>query len=143
MGANVLMIMPGSSSTSGASQGSGSVATLTPQDCEAMATGYAPLWKAVAPVARARTQIVFGNRNWVPNQVYGTTPAFLTIRGWTRMAAGQAFTDRDVLASNRVCLLGQTTAKELFQGKPPIGQEIRVNNVPLRVVGILARKAPT
>ena len=139
MGANVLTVMPGSSSTSGASQGSGSVATLTPQDAEALAKGC-PSLKAAAPIVRARTQIVYGNRNWVPNQVYGTTPAFLSIRGWTRMAAGQSFTDRDVLTCNRVCLLGQTTAKELFQGKPPIGQEIRVNNVPLRVVGILARK---
>ena len=139
MGANVLMVMPGSSSTSGANQGSGSVATLTPQDAEALAKGC-PSLKAVAPIVRARTQIIYGNRNWVPNQVFGTTPTFLAIRGWTRMAAGRAFTDRDVLTCNRVCLLGQTTAKELFQGKPPIGQEIRVNNVPLRVVGILARK---
>jgi ABC-type antimicrobial peptide transport system permease subunit len=139
MGANVLMIMPGSSSTSGASQGSGSVATLTPQDCEAMAKGC-PSLRAVAPLVRARTQIVYGNRNWVPNQVVGTTPAFLEIRDWTQLSAGQAFTDRDVLASNRVCLLGQTTAKELFQGDSPIGKEIRVNNVPLVVVGVLGRK---
>jgi ABC-type antimicrobial peptide transport system permease subunit len=139
MGANVLMVLPGSSSTSGASQGSGSVATLTPQDCEAMAKGCGSL-RAVAPIVRARTQIVYGSRNWVPNQMFGTTPAFLVIRGWTRMAAGQTFTDRDVLSSNRVCLLGQTTAKELFQGRPPIGEQIRVNNVPLRVIGILARK---
>jgi ABC-type antimicrobial peptide transport system permease subunit len=139
MGANVLLVMPGSTSSSGASQGSGSVATLTPQDCEALAKGC-PSLRAVAPVVRARTQVVYGNRNWVPNQVIGTTPAFLEIRDWTRMTAGQAFTDRDVLTSNRVCLLGQTTARELFHGEAAIGKEIRVNNVPLRVVGVLGRK---
>ncbi|MCY2932111.1 MAG: ABC transporter permease, partial [Planctomycetota bacterium] len=139
MGANVLLIMPGSSSSSGAKQGSGSVATLTPQDCQALAAGC-PSLRAVAPVVRSRTQIVYGNRNWVPNQMYGTTPAFLEIRAWARLAAGRAFTDRDVLASNRVCLIGQTTANELFQGLSPIGKEIRVNNVPLCVVGVLARK---
>jgi ABC-type antimicrobial peptide transport system permease subunit len=139
MGANVLLVMPGSSSSSGANQGTGSVATLTPQDCEAMAK-QCPSLRAVAPVVRARTQIVYGNRNWVPNQMLGTTAAFLEIRDWTRMAQGQCFTDRDVLSSNRVCLLGQTIAKELFQGESAIGKEIRVNNVPLQVVGVLRRK---
>ena len=139
MGANVLLVMPGSSSSSGASQGTGSVATLTPQDCEAMAA-KCPSLRAIAPLVRARTQVVYGNRNWVPNQMYGTTPAFLEIRDWTRMSAGKAFTDRDVQSCNCVCLIGQTIAKELFAGESPIGKEIRVNNVPLQIVGVLGRK---
>jgi ABC-type antimicrobial peptide transport system permease subunit len=139
MGANVLLVMPGSTSSSGASQGTGSVATLTPQDCQALAK-QCPSLRAAAPVVRARTQIVYGNRNWVPNQMVGTTPAFLEIRNWTRLAEGRAFTDRDVLASNRVCLLGRTIAQELFQGESALGRQIRVNNVPLQVVGVLARK---
>ncbi|MCE5276960.1 MAG: ABC transporter permease [Planctomycetaceae bacterium] len=139
MGANVLMIMPGSTSSTGASQGSGSMATLTPTDCEVMAKECKSL-KAIAPLVRARTQIVYGNRNWQPNQLIGTTPAFLEIRDWKKLASGQAFTDRDVLSSNCVCLIGQTVVKELFEGASPIGREIRVNNVPLRVVGVLARK---
>jgi ABC-type antimicrobial peptide transport system permease subunit len=139
MGANVLLVMPGSTTSSGASQGSGSVATLTPQDCEAIAKAC-PSVKAAAPVVRARTQIIYGNRNCQPNQMYGTTPAFLEIRDWTRMSAGRAFTDRDVLSANCVCLLGQTTASTLFENESPIGKEVRVNNVPLRVVGILGRK---
>ncbi len=138
MGANVLMIMPGSTASSGVSQGAGSVASLTPQDCQALAEGC-PSLRAAAPVVRARTQIVYGSRNWAPNQMYGTTPAFLEIRNWT-LASGQPFTDRDVLTANRVCILGQTTAKELFQGEEAVGKEIRVNNVPLLVVALLARK---
>ncbi len=139
MGANVLLVMPGSTTSSGVSQGSGSTITLTPRDCEALVT-ECPSLRAVAPMVRARTQIVYGNRNWVPNQMYGTGPAFLDIRDWTNMSEGEAFSEKDVLNANRVCLLGQTIASELFQGESAIGKEIRVNNVPLRVVGVLGRK---
>jgi ABC-type antimicrobial peptide transport system permease subunit len=139
MGANVLLVMPGATTSSGVNQGSGSRVTLTPQDCEAL-VAECPCLRAAAPMVRARTQIVYGNRNWVPNQMDGTTPAFLNIRDWTTMSEGEAFTDRDVLNANRVCLLGLTIAKELFQGESAIGKEIRVNNVPLRVVGVLGRK---
>jgi ABC-type antimicrobial peptide transport system permease subunit len=139
MGANVLLVMPGSTTSSGVSQGTGSTVTLTPRDCQALAAECLSL-RAVAPMVRARTQIVYGNRNWVPNQMFGTTAAFLDIRDWTHLSEGQVFTDRDVLHASRVCLLGQTIANELFHGESAIGKEIRVNNVPLRVVGILGRK---
>ena len=66
-----------------------------------------------------RTQVVYGNRNWVPSSMYGTTPAFLDIRDWTDLAEGELFTDRDVLNANKVCLLGQTLVRELFQGESP------------------------
>jgi ABC-type antimicrobial peptide transport system permease subunit len=138
MGANVLLIIPGSATSGGVSQGSGSTVTLTPRDCDVLAA-ECPSLRAVAPMVRARTQIVYGGRNWVPNQMVGTTPPFLEIRQWT-IAEGEAFSERDVNVSARVCLLGQTIARELFQGESPIGREIRVNNVPLRVVGLLARK---
>ncbi len=139
MGANVLLVMPGdTTNTSGVSQGSGSTVTLTPYDCEALAA-ECPSLRAVAPMVRARTQIVYGNRNWVPNQMFGSTADFLDIRGWT-VAEGQVFTDRDVRSSSRVCLLGRTIADELFQGEPALDKVIRVNNVPLRVVGVLGRK---
>jgi ABC-type antimicrobial peptide transport system permease subunit len=71
--------------------------------------------------------------------MFGTTRALLDIRDWT-VSEGQAFSDDDVLNANRVCLLGQTIVNELFQGESAIGKEIRVNNVPLRVVGVLGRK---
>ena len=89
---------------------------------------------------RARTQVVYGNRNWVPQQIYGTTPAFLDVRDWDNLAEGDAFTERDVRNANKVCLIGQTLVRELFQGESPVGKEIRVKNVTFRVVGVLSAK---
>src|SRR5436853_7894438 len=81
MGANNLLVQPGTASSGGVSFGSGSVMTLTPQDAAAIAK-EAPAVGSVAPVVRARTQVVYGNKNWVPTYIYGTTPAFLDVRDW-------------------------------------------------------------
>ncbi len=139
MGANNLLVMPGTASSGGVSFGSGSVITLTPQDAEAILR-ECPAVDAVAPVVRARTQVVYGNRNWVPMYIYGTTPAFLDVRDWDDMEEGEPFTYRDVLGGTKVCLLGQTLVRELFQGESPVGKEVRIQNVTFRVVGVLRRK---
>ena len=138
MGANVLMIQPGTASSGGISFGAGSVTTLTPGDAEALSK-QCPALRGVAPEVRARTQVVYGNRNWVPSWMTGTTPVYLEVANWS-MAEGDFFTERDVLAANKVCVLGQTVVRELFQGESPIGKEIRVKNVSFRVVGVLASK---
>src|SRR3982751_1888916 len=96
MGANNLLVQPGTASSGGVSFGSGSVITLTPQDAEAVQRECRPTVSAVAPVVRARTQVVYGNRNWVPLYIYGTTPSFLQVRDWEEMDEGEPFTDRDV-----------------------------------------------
>jgi len=139
MGANVLLITPGTASTAGVNLGSGSVTTLTPQDCDAILR-ECPAIRTAAPIVRARTQVVFGSRNWVPNTIYGTTAAFLQVRQWGRMAEGEMFSERDILNGNRVCVVGKTLVRELFQGQSPIGKEIRVKNVTFRVVGVLNSK---
>jgi len=139
MGANVLLVVPGTAATGGVSFGAGSVTTLTPQDGEAILRD-SPAVRNIAPIVRARTQVVYGNRNWVPQQMQGTTQAFLDIRDWADLAEGEAFTERDVLNANKVCLIGQTLVRELFQGESPIGKEIRVKNVSFRVVGVLRAK---
>jgi len=138
MGANVLMVRAGTASSGGVTFGAGSAATITPEDCEAILR-ECPAVRNAAPVVRARTQVVYGNRNWVPTFIHGTTPAFLDVQDWT-MAEGESFTARDVLNGNKVCILGQTLVRELFQGESPIGREIRVKNVSFRVVGVLSSK---
>ena len=139
MGANVLLILPGTAASGGVSFGAGSVTTLTPGDGEAILRD-SPSVRNIAPIVRARTQVVYGNRNWVPQQMIGTTAEFLDIRDWSNLAEGETFTERDVLNANKVCLLGQTLARELFQGESPVGKEIRVKNVTFRVVGVLSAK---
>jgi macrolide transport system ATP-binding/permease protein len=139
MGANTIMIFAGSTNTSGVSKGVGSAVTLTPQDAKEIAR-QCPAVKSVAPLVRARSQIVYGNRNCVPENICGTTPSYLEVRDWNRMAAGEMFSDRDVRNSNKVCVIGHTIQQSLFPKASPIGKEIRINNVAFRVIGVLSRK---
>jgi ABC-type antimicrobial peptide transport system permease subunit len=139
MGAYNLLIFPGNIFAAGVSYGGGSTLTLTPMDCQAIAL-ECPSVVAAAPVERTRTQIIYGNRNWVPNSMYGTTPAFLEVRDWMEMAEGEAFTERDVRNCSKVCLVGRTIVRELFAGESPIGKEIRMQNVNFKVIGVLRPK---
>ena len=139
MGANTLLVLPGQAASGGVSFGGGSAMTLTPDDLDAILHDC-PAVRAAAPVVRARTQVVYGGKNWVPNTISGTTPAFLDVRDWTDLAEGEPFTDRDVRNANKVCIVGQTIVRELFQGESPIGKEMRVQNVSFRVVGVLSSK---
>src|SRR4051795_2781509 len=79
LGANNLLIQPGQAASGGISFGAGSVQTLTPDDCEAI-LDQCPAVRAAAPEVRAGGQIVYGNRNWVPMQISGSTPAYLDVR---------------------------------------------------------------
>ncbi len=138
MGANNLLILPGTASSGGVSFGGGSNKTLTPQDAEAILR-ESPAVRGAVPVVRARTQVIYGNRNWVPTFIYGTTPAWLEIREWG-LSEGDMFMDRDVRNASKVCVLGQRLVRELFQGESPLGKEVRVQNVSFRVVGVLSAK---
>ncbi|MCX5877306.1 MAG: ABC transporter permease [Deltaproteobacteria bacterium] len=139
MGANVLVIQPGTAASGGVSFGAGSTTNLTPEDSQAILR-ECPAIRNATPMVRARTQVVYGNRNWVPNAMYGTTPAYLAVQNWSNLAEGEPFSDRDVLNSNRVCLLGQTLVRELFEGVSPVGKDIRIKNIAFRVIGVLAPK---
>ncbi len=141
MGANTIMIFPGAAASGGASFGGGSAMTLTPKDADAiMDPSRCPSLDAVAPVVRVKTQVVYGNRNWVPMTIYGTTPAFLIIRDWDNLDQGRCFDEGEVNQEANVCILGQTLVRELFQGESPIGQTVRVQNKPLMVIGVLSKK---
>jgi macrolide transport system ATP-binding/permease protein len=138
-GANTLLVQAGAASSNGVSLGSGSIKTLTPEDAEAIKNECSAV-ASLAPIVYARRQVVYQNKNWVPIYIYGTTPGLLAVRDWERMAEGEAFTDDDVANVAMVCLLGKTLVRELFGDESPIGREVLVNDVPLRVTGVLSAK---
>jgi ABC-type antimicrobial peptide transport system permease subunit len=138
-GANNLMVMPGQAASGGVSWGGGSSLTLTPEDCDAIGR-ECPAVVAAAPQVSARSvPVVYGNKNWITNNVTGTSAEYLIVRNW-QVAEGEMFTDRDVRNQSKVCVLGQTLARELFGTESPVGKEVRMKSVTFRVVGVLARK---
>ncbi len=139
MGANNLSVRSGAATSGGISFGSGSEKTLTPDDAEQIAE-QCPDIAAVAPIVEIRGQVVRGNRNWTPMNIYGTVPDYLVVRDWNSMVEGDMFTEQDVRGSLKTCVIGTTVVRELFPDESPIGKDIRVQNVALRVVGVLGPK---
>ena len=133
------MVQSGAAASGGVSFGMGTTPTLTPQDGEQILR-QCPAVANVAPLVSARTQVIYGNKNWVPMFICGTTPSYLAIRDWEKLDEGERFTEHDVRQVNKVCLIGQTLVRELFDGQSPIGKEIRMQNVSMRVIGVLERK---
>ena len=97
-----------------------------------------PAVSFVAPVHNGVAQIVYGNLNWSTG-VVGTTPAMLEVRDWP-LSAGRPFTDDDVRSATKVALLGQTVVNSLFGAVDPVGQIIRIKNIPFTVIGVLDSK---
>ena len=120
-----------------ASQGSGTTQTLTVEDADAIAREV-PSVARYTPGVRGRAQVIAGNNNW-NTQVEGGNEDYLAIRNWV-VGDGANFTPRDVQVAEKVCLLGATVARTLFPDGDPIGQIIRVRNMPFRVLGVLAPK---
>jgi putative ABC transport system permease protein len=138
MGSNLLVIMSGAHRAGGASGGSGSQLTLTWEDLEAIRTEV-PSVRLAAAGLRGNAQIVSDEQNW-SSQVTGTSPEFFDIRNWPT-TDGALFTAVDVEAASKVVVLGQTVAARLFSvGSDPVGQMVRIDNVPFQVVGVLAKK---
>ena len=139
LGANVVQIDPSDAVKAGASSGSGARVTLTPADCEALLRECSAV-RWAAPSFDLKAQVVYGNRNWAPSDIRGTTPDYLVIRNWTELAQGEPFTDADVADAAPVCLLGQTVAHALFEGVSPLGKQVRIMNVAVKVIGVLSPK---
>ena len=137
MGSNLLIILPGSTTTGGVRMGAGTQPTLSMSDVEAIQK-ESPAVAYVAPVHNGVGQVVYGNLNW-STAVVGTTPAMLEVRDWP-LSSGRAFTDEDVRSATKVCLLGQTVVTNLFGTIDPIGQIIRIKNIPFTIIGILDSK---
>ena len=137
LGQNLILIFSGSVNRSGVYTGHGGAGTLTVEDAEAI-TKEIPSVSAVSPEVRSGAQIMAGNNNW-STSIMGESPDYLTIRQWD-LADGAMFTEADVRGATKVCILGKTTADKLFPDENPVGQIIRIKNVPVKVIGLLAPK---
>jgi putative ABC transport system permease protein len=134
LGSNLIVVQPGSVTSSGARGGFGTASTLTPAD--GMAIAQLPGVSAVSPAVTIRTQIVAGGNNW-QTTVTGVAPTYAQIRTWP-MASGTFFSESDVNDAAKVAVLGQTDVSELFpSGQNPVGQTILIKGVPFTVVGTL------
>ncbi|HEY2747971.1 MAG TPA: ABC transporter permease [Polyangia bacterium] len=138
MGSNLLIVMPGSNTSSGARGGSGSQPTLTWDDMRAIESEVSSV-RYVAPVLRSNAQVMSEDQNWATS-VQGTSPEYFAIRTWP-VASGAAIQDSDVESGTKVAVLGQTVVEKLFGvSADPVGQMIRIKNIPFQVIGVLARK---
>lgn len=138
MGSNMITILPASNVSGGARLGGASVQTLTIEDVKALQKQALNI-SAISPAATSSGQSINGALNW-PTSIQGVSPSYLDIRKWS-LQDGVAFTDDDVRASAKVCLLGQTVVKSLFpNGESPVGKIIRFNNIPFQVIGVLSAK---
>jgi putative ABC transport system permease protein len=136
LGSNLIIVLPGSVTTSGARTGSGGASTLTPAD--AVAVAGLPHVSAVTPVVTVRAQVVGGGNNW-QTTISGVAPTYTYVRQWA-LAEGTFFSDADVASAAKVCVLGQTVVTNLFHGTDPIGQTLLIKNVPFTIVGTLVAR---
>jgi putative ABC transport system permease protein len=137
LGQNIISVFPGSSNTGGMRGGWGSASTLTVEDALAIAEEV-PGVVAVTPEMRDRSQVLANGLNW-NSQILGEDISYLDIRIW-RIAEGEMFNEADVRSATKVCVIGQTVASKLFPDLDPIGQNLRIRNIPFKVVGLLAGK---
>ncbi|MFZ5979385.1 MAG: ABC transporter permease [Candidatus Zixiibacteriota bacterium] len=137
LGADMIMVFPAHSRMGGISRGSGSQNRMTLEDADYLAENVT-LCRAISPVVGAGGQVVGGTSNW-NTSIYGVSPSYLTIRSWS-LSSGEFFTDRDIRARSKVCVLGKTVADSLFSGVDPIGEQIRIRSTPFKVIGVLAEK---
>ncbi len=139
VGTNLLFVGAGSQNVGGVRSGTGATNsnTLTVEDIEAIRREI-PTVAMASPTVNARSQLVFGNQNW-NTQVQGVNEQFPQIKKW-QVQTGEFFTEADVRTAARVVVLGQTVAESLFPGMDPIGQMVRVRELPFRVIGVMVKK---
>jgi putative ABC transport system permease protein len=137
MGSNMLFVGSGSMNRGGLRMGWGNTKTLVMNDVQAIAR-ECPAVALAAPGAGAGAQVVFGSDNW-GTRINGTEPQYFEIRDWP-LAEGTPFTQEDVTLAANVAVIGETVRKNLFGAVAPVGQTIRISNLPFKVVGVLTAK---
>lgn len=137
-GANVIVVIPASMRQRGVHQGFGSRPTLTADDCKAISE-HCDSVMAASPIVGAGGQLIYGNNNWSPREMMGVGTEYLTVRNWA-IAHGGFFTERDIASAAKVCVIGRTIVAKLFQTTNPLGETIRIRNIPFEVIGVLEEK---
>jgi len=137
LGRNILTVLHGSINSSGVRTGYGGPPTLTPEDAHAIVTEI-PAIDGVSPEVRDRFQILANGLNWNTN-VHGVGTDYGYVRNWP-MASGAMFTEQDVSSLAKVCVIGQTVAAQVFPDVDPIGQTLRIRNLPFHILGVLSPK---
>ncbi len=137
LGENVILIFSGSVTASGVHTGWGSAGTLKIEDADAIRREV-PGVIAVSDEIVSTGQVSAGNQNWF-TRIWGESPEYFDIRKWP-LSDGAVFSEQDVRSANKVCVIGQTTAKQIFGAQNPLGQILRVKGVPFLVTGVLTPK---
>ncbi len=138
MGSNMIMIHPGADMRGGVRQDASSMETLKQTDYQAIKDECNYI-SAISPTVSSNGQWINGNNN-TQSSIYGVNQDYLTIRQ-LKIADGEMFTDTDIKAAAKVCILGQTVVDYLFpDGSDPIGRVVRFNSIPFRVIGVLQKK---
>ena len=136
LGSNLLVVLPGAPRTPGARPSQGSMKSLRISDYEAIAKLEGV--KAASPMTNGSYVVIYQNKNWTTS-VAGVNSNFQDVNNWT-MTSGRFFSDKNVQNRERVAVVGQTVVKNLFADEDPVGKEIRVKNIPFRVIGVLKSK---
>jgi putative ABC transport system permease protein len=140
LGTNILIVLNGTTTSSGRRQGYGSKPSLTEGDAKALAAEI-PAVQIAAPSVRGAGQLIAGNVNWYTG-IYGTDNDYFEARGWN-IEKGRTYLPNEMRSAAKVAILGHTVADQLFPGQDPIGQIIRVQRVPFEVIGVFAAKGQT
>ncbi len=137
LGTNLLIAFPSSGQSGGVHFGAGTLNRFTFDDIDKLRKEGTTL-EAVSPIVRTGAQVIGGGSNW-STSIYGVTPEYFGIRSW-ELQSGDFFTARDVATNKKVALLGATVASQLFPDQDPVGQSIRIRNIPFTVIGVLKAK---
>lgn len=135
MGVNTIRVWPGPVTRSGINSGSGSWATLTVADTRAIMKDC-PTVVAISPQLSVRGQLIYGNKNWRPFNISGGNEQLAEITSW-KIQDGEPISEMHVARASKVCLVGQTIVRELFDGQNPVGKDLRIQNVVFKVIGVL------